>query len=149
MIVTGIDPHMKTHTAVAVAALTGARLGMRPAWRGPHCVSRACRRHRSVASGMTCVSSPTSATISCAVLRRSFWRSQATRRSPSRGPGCTRRRWPTWSAHKRGMSYREALRCLKRLIARAVFRAMLRAEKAAAGTVVRADFGAAPVALAV
>jgi len=48
-----------------------------------------------------------------------------------------------------GMSYREALRCLKRLIARTVFKTMLRAERAAAGTVVRADFGAASVALAV
>ncbi|MHB8761565.1 MAG: IS110 family RNA-guided transposase [Coriobacteriia bacterium] len=48
-----------------------------------------------------------------------------------------------------GMSYREALRCLKRLIARTVFTTMLRTEKAAAGTAIRADFGAAPVALAV
>lgn len=48
-----------------------------------------------------------------------------------------------------GMSYREALRCLKRLIARTVFKTMLRAEKAAAGAVVRGDFGATPVAVAV
>lgn len=48
-----------------------------------------------------------------------------------------------------GMSYREALRCLKRLIARTVFKTMLRTEKAAAGTVIQADFGSAPVALAV
>ena len=48
-----------------------------------------------------------------------------------------------------GMSYREALRCLKRLIARTVFKTMLRSEKAAAGAVVRVDFGAAQVAVAV
>ena len=48
-----------------------------------------------------------------------------------------------------GMSYREALRCLKRLIARRVFKTMVRAERAAAGTVVQADFGTVPVALAV
>lgn len=48
-----------------------------------------------------------------------------------------------------GMSYREALRCLKRLIARTVFKTMLRAEKVATGTVVRADFSAAPAAIAV
>lgn len=48
-----------------------------------------------------------------------------------------------------GMSYREALRCLKRLIARTVFKTMLRAEKATTGTVVRADFGAVPAAVAV
>lgn len=48
-----------------------------------------------------------------------------------------------------GMSYREALRCLKRLIARTVFKTMLRAEKAAMGTVLRADFGAVPAAVAV
>jgi len=47
-----------------------------------------------------------------------------------------------------GMSYREALRCLKRLIARTVFKTMLRAEKRVAGTVVRADSSAAPMALA-
>lgn len=48
-----------------------------------------------------------------------------------------------------GMSYREALRCLKRLVARTVFKTMLRAEKVTTGAVVRADFGAAPIALAV
>ncbi len=48
-----------------------------------------------------------------------------------------------------GMSYREALRCLKRLIARVVFKTMVRSEKAAAGAVVRVDFGAAQVAVAV
>jgi len=48
-----------------------------------------------------------------------------------------------------GMSYREALRCLKRLIARTVFKTMLRTERAAADTVVQADFGTVPVALAV
>jgi transposase len=48
-----------------------------------------------------------------------------------------------------GMSYREALRCLKRLIARSVFKTMLRAEETARGAIVRAEFGAAPIALAV
>jgi transposase len=48
-----------------------------------------------------------------------------------------------------GMSYREALRCLKRLIARTVFKTMIRAERAGVGAVVRADFGAASVAVAV
>ncbi len=48
-----------------------------------------------------------------------------------------------------GMSYREALRCLKRLILRAVFKTMLRAEKAHADKVVRADFGAGSVAVGV
>lgn len=48
-----------------------------------------------------------------------------------------------------GMSYREALRCLKRLIARAVFKTMVRTEKAQAGQVVRADFRAGEVAIAV
>jgi len=48
-----------------------------------------------------------------------------------------------------GMSYREALRCLKRLIARSVFKTMVRAENAAGGDVVRADFGAILVAVAV
>ena len=48
-----------------------------------------------------------------------------------------------------GMSYREALRCLKRLIARTVYKTMLRAEKAQAAKVVRADFGAVSVAVAV
>ncbi len=48
-----------------------------------------------------------------------------------------------------GMSYREALRCLKRLIARTVFKTMLRTERAAAGKVVKADFATAPMAVAV
>jgi transposase len=48
-----------------------------------------------------------------------------------------------------GMSYREALRCLKRLIARAVFKTMVRTEQAMAATVVRAEFGADPVDVAV
>jgi hypothetical protein len=48
-----------------------------------------------------------------------------------------------------GMSYREALRCLKRMVARTVFKTMIRVERAAADTVVKADFGAVPVALAV
>ena len=48
-----------------------------------------------------------------------------------------------------GMSYREPLRCLKRLIARTVFTTMLRAEKAAVGAVVRVEFDAPPVAQAV
>jgi transposase len=48
-----------------------------------------------------------------------------------------------------GMSYREALRCLKRLIARTVFKTMLREEKATVGTIVRAEFGAATMGLAV
>jgi len=33
MIVIGIDPHMKTHTAVALCAATGARMGERTAAR--------------------------------------------------------------------------------------------------------------------
>lgn len=48
-----------------------------------------------------------------------------------------------------GMSHREALRCLKRLIARKVFKTMLQAEKASCGEVVEADFGAGSVAVAV
>ena len=48
-----------------------------------------------------------------------------------------------------GMSYREALRCLKRMIARNLFKTMIRAEKATGGDVVQADFGATPVAVAV
>lgn len=48
-----------------------------------------------------------------------------------------------------GMSYRESLRCLKRMIARTVFKTMVRAEKAGVGSVVRAEFGAVPIALAV
>jgi len=48
-----------------------------------------------------------------------------------------------------GMSHREALRCLKRHISRAVFKTMLRAEKVRASGVVRVDFGPGPVAVAV
>jgi hypothetical protein len=48
-----------------------------------------------------------------------------------------------------GMSYREALRCLKRLISRAIFKTMLRAERAGVGETVRVDFRAIPVAIAV
>ena len=48
-----------------------------------------------------------------------------------------------------GMSYREALRCLKRLISRGVFKTMLRAEKGTVGTVVHAHFGVDSVAVAV
>jgi transposase len=53
--------------------------------------------------------------------------------------------------HKKaeGMSYREGLRCLKRHIARTVFKTMMRTEQAMAATVVRAQFGASPVAVAV
>lgn len=42
-----------------------------------------------------------------------------------------------------GLSYREALRCLKRHLARSIFKTMLRAEKARSGQVLRADFGSA------
>lgn len=48
-----------------------------------------------------------------------------------------------------GMSYREALRCLKRHIARVVYKTMLRAETASRGEVVEASFGADSIALAV
>ena len=48
-----------------------------------------------------------------------------------------------------GMSSREARRCLKRYIARAVYRAMLRSEQARAGEVVQAEFGAEELAVAV
>ena len=48
-----------------------------------------------------------------------------------------------------GMSYREALRCLKRLIARAVFKTMIRAENAAAGELIPAPFQTGRVAIAV
>jgi len=47
------------------------------------------------------------------------------------------------------MSHREALRCLKRHISRAVFRTMLRAERARSSSVVRVDLGPGPVAVAV
>jgi transposase len=48
-----------------------------------------------------------------------------------------------------GMSYREALRCLKRHITRALFKTMLRAERAQLAQVVEAEFRAGPVAIAV
>lgn len=48
-----------------------------------------------------------------------------------------------------GMGNREALRCLKRHLSRVLYKAMLRAESARAATVVHADFGAPPVAVAV
>jgi transposase len=48
-----------------------------------------------------------------------------------------------------GMSNREALRCLKRHISRVLFKTMLRAERARIGTLVRADFTAGAVAVAV
>ncbi len=48
-----------------------------------------------------------------------------------------------------GMSYREALRCLKRHLARVVFKTMLRTEQAAAGRVLRVEFTADSVAIAV
>ena len=47
------------------------------------------------------------------------------------------------------MSYREALRCLKRQLARVVFKTMLRTEKASAGRVVTPCFTTDPVAIAV
>jgi transposase len=48
-----------------------------------------------------------------------------------------------------GMSKREALRCLKRHISRAVFQTMLQAERAAAKRIVQGDFGAEDLAVAV
>ena len=48
-----------------------------------------------------------------------------------------------------GMSSREARRCLKRHIARTVFRALLSGERARAGEVVQAEFGAEELAVAV
>lgn len=48
-----------------------------------------------------------------------------------------------------GMSYREALRCLKRQLARVVFKTMLRTERATMGKVLRAEFSADSVAIAV
>jgi len=48
-----------------------------------------------------------------------------------------------------GMSHREALRCLKRHISRALFKTMLRAERAQLAQVVEADFRAGAVAIAV
>jgi transposase len=49
----------------------------------------------------------------------------------------------------KGMSNREALRCLKRHISRAVFKTMLRSERARASGVARVDFVTGPVAVAV
>jgi transposase len=48
-----------------------------------------------------------------------------------------------------GMSYREALRCLKRHLARVVFKAMQQAERRAPGMVIPASFQSSPVAIAV
>ena len=48
-----------------------------------------------------------------------------------------------------GMSGREARLCLKRHIAKTVFKAMLRSERARAGEVVRAEFGVEVLAVAV
>jgi transposase len=48
-----------------------------------------------------------------------------------------------------GMSYREALRCLKRHLARAVFKTMVRAERGAVGRVVTVRFGPVDVGVAV
>ena len=48
-----------------------------------------------------------------------------------------------------GMSYREALRCLKRHLARVLFKTMLRAESGRAGQVITPSFRPEPVALAV
>jgi hypothetical protein len=48
-----------------------------------------------------------------------------------------------------GMSYREALPCLKRQLARVVFKTMLRTERATVGAVLRAEFSADSVAIAV
>ncbi len=47
------------------------------------------------------------------------------------------------------MSYREALRCLKRHVARTLRKTMLRDERERAGRVVRADFAAPDIAVAV
>lgn len=48
-----------------------------------------------------------------------------------------------------GMSYREALRCLKRHISRAVFKVMLKAARAQAGAVLGPTSAAPPIAVAV
>ncbi len=48
-----------------------------------------------------------------------------------------------------GMSDREALRCLKRHIGRAIYKTMLRAEQARSKAVVNVDFGVRAVAVAV
>ena len=57
----------------------------------------------------------------------------------------------TYMARKQaeGMSYREALRCLKRHVARLIYKTMLRAERAGAGRVVSAQFAVGDVAIAV
>jgi hypothetical protein len=47
------------------------------------------------------------------------------------------------------MSNREALRCLKRHIGRALFKTMLRSERTCTETVVHAEFGTREVAVAV
>jgi transposase len=47
-----------------------------------------------------------------------------------------------------GMSYREALRCLKRHLARVVFKTMVRTERKAADNVLHVDFSAEPIAVA-
>jgi transposase len=48
-----------------------------------------------------------------------------------------------------GMSYREGLRCLKRHIARVVFKTMQRAERRAGAAVIPAAFHCDPVGVAV
>ena len=48
-----------------------------------------------------------------------------------------------------GMSYREALRCLKRHISRALFKTMVRAERAQLAPMVEADFRPGPMTIAV
>jgi transposase len=48
-----------------------------------------------------------------------------------------------------GMSYREALRCLKRQLARVLFRTMLRAERRVSANVLHVDFSSEPAAVAV
>ena len=50
---------------------------------------------------------------------------------------------------RRGMSDREALRCLKRHIGRVLYKTMVRAEKARVASVVRIDFPASPIDVAV
>jgi hypothetical protein len=47
------------------------------------------------------------------------------------------------------MSNREALRCLKRHVSRALFKTMLKAEREREGRVVRIDFSPMPSAMAV
>lgn len=48
-----------------------------------------------------------------------------------------------------GMSYREALRCLKRLVARTIYKTMVRTERAQAATLIQANFGTGITATAV